>query len=43
MEAMDTRMRWILAAAAWLWALTALSGWIGVRLFDREHILTKWT
>ena len=34
---------WILAAAAFLWALTGLLGWIGVRLFDREHILTKWT
>jgi ABC-2 type transport system permease protein len=34
---------WILAAAALLWAVAALLTWIGVHLFDREHILTKWT
>lgn len=34
---------WILAAAAAGWVLAGVLAVIGVRLFDREHILTRWT
>lgn len=34
---------WILTAAALLWLLSVLLAAVGVRVFDREHILTRWT
>ncbi len=33
----------ILAAAALLWLLAVLLAAVGVRVFDREHILTRWS
>lgn len=33
----------LLALAALVWLLTSLLAWLGVRIFDREHILTRWT
>ena len=37
------RSRDILLGSAGLWVLALLLLWVGVRVFDREHILTKWT
>ena len=34
---------WLLVVAALLWLLAMLLAWLGARIFDREHILTRWT
>ncbi len=33
----------LLTAAAAGWAIAAVLAWVGVRVFDRERILTRWT